>query len=363
MAKILIIEDQAVLLEELQDSLGFEGHDVIGASNGRDGVRLARTHLPDLIISDVMMPELDGYQVLEELRKTPGTETIPFLFLTAKAEIHDIRRGMKLGADDYLTKPFTRDDLLAAINVRLKRQAVLQKRAGKEMDFLRHSLIHTLPHELRTPLVGILGYGEILVENALTLNPEDLVTMGEDIIMAGQALQRLTENYLYYAQLEITVSDQQKTFALREARTEMAGTTTKLVAEELALKFGRAGDIAIFVEECNAHITDTDLQKLVYELVDNAFKFSPAGTRVTVSGKKVGNSFHICVDDHGRGFTRSDTSRVGAYMQFDRGIYEQQGSGLGLVIVKRLTEVYDGAMLIDSQTEQGTKIHIDIPAD
>jgi DNA-binding NarL/FixJ family response regulator len=122
MHKILVIEDQAQMRRNLTTILEMEGFKAISAENGRQGVHLAACEKPDLILCDIMMPELDGYGVLEALRLDKATATIPFIFLTAKGEKLDFRTGMNLGADDYLTKPVARQDLLVCIGARLKRK-------------------------------------------------------------------------------------------------------------------------------------------------------------------------------------------------------------------------------------------------
>ena len=122
MNKILIIEDQPQMRRNLAFILQMEKFDVVTAENGREGLELARQHKPDLILCDVMMPELDGHAVLQSLRAEPATATLPFIFLTAKGDKLDVRQGMNLGADDYLTKPVGREDLLAAVRTRLARQ-------------------------------------------------------------------------------------------------------------------------------------------------------------------------------------------------------------------------------------------------
>lgn len=123
MKRILVIEDEPEMRRNLLTILRLEGFQVTGADNGKLGLAFARRDKPDLILCDVMLPELDGYGVLTELRADPVTLTIPFIFLTAKGEKPDIRAGMNLGADDYLTKPIGKADLLLAIEARLKRQA------------------------------------------------------------------------------------------------------------------------------------------------------------------------------------------------------------------------------------------------
>src|SRR5258708_24651048 len=134
MTKILLIEDEARLREEVAEWLTFEGYEVISAEDGVVGVEYATRDLPDLIISDITMPRLDGYGVLQYLRGLAETAMIPLIFLTALADKSAMREGMGLGADDYVTKPFALKELLDAIATRLERQAALKKHVEKKMD-------------------------------------------------------------------------------------------------------------------------------------------------------------------------------------------------------------------------------------
>jgi CRP-like cAMP-binding protein/CheY-like chemotaxis protein len=129
---ILLIEDNLEMRENTAEIIEFSGYNVITASNGKDGVALAKEHTPNLIICDIMMPVMDGYEVLSELSSNPNTCAIPFVFLTAKAEKSEFRKGMNLGADDYITKPFEELDLLNAIKSRLERSELL--RSGYEQN-------------------------------------------------------------------------------------------------------------------------------------------------------------------------------------------------------------------------------------
>lgn len=157
---ILVIEDEPIVRANILALLRAEGFHVMGAENGQAGVQLAQAHLPDLIICDVMMPELNGFDVLQILRQTVTTKMIPFIFLSARAERQDFRQGMELGADDYLTKPFTRAELLQAISARLNRQADVAQLQQKiielqQANLLKDDFVNTAAHELRSPLANI----------------------------------------------------------------------------------------------------------------------------------------------------------------------------------------------------------------
>lgn len=132
MKKILVIEDEVQIRENVAEILSLSGFKVIAAETGLKGLRLAKMNLPDLILCDIMMPELDGLQLIKALREESSTVTIPVIFLTAKADAIDVRCGMTLGADDYLTKPFEISQLLSAIETRLQRQEALNQQVMKE---------------------------------------------------------------------------------------------------------------------------------------------------------------------------------------------------------------------------------------
>jgi diguanylate cyclase (GGDEF)-like protein len=156
MATILVIEDVESLREEIMESLSYEGFDVLGAENGVIGVQIANTYLPNLIICDIAMPELDGYGTLMALRQEPTTSMIPFIFLTAMTEKADMRQAMQLGADDYLTKPFTSEELLGAIASRLQKYNSVRehyydeiKAVGERFEYLSsHDGLTQLPNRI-----------------------------------------------------------------------------------------------------------------------------------------------------------------------------------------------------------------------
>ncbi len=134
MKKILVIEDEPSTLANLVLMLEMEGFQAFSAANGRVGVEVARRELPDVILCDVSMPEMDGFAVLEKLRAGPETMAIPFIFLTARGEKKDLRAGMNLGADDYLSKPASAEDVLGAIRTRLQRRETTERVAIERID-------------------------------------------------------------------------------------------------------------------------------------------------------------------------------------------------------------------------------------
>ena len=134
MKKLLLIEDDLVLRENTAEILVLSNFEVITASNGLEGVALAKSSMPDIIISDIMMPELNGHEVLEILANDERTKYIPFIFLSAKTERKDVRKGMNMGADDYITKPFEEEELISAIESRIAKASILKDRRTLKGD-------------------------------------------------------------------------------------------------------------------------------------------------------------------------------------------------------------------------------------
>jgi DNA-binding response OmpR family regulator len=134
LTKILVIEDEAPTRDKIVTVLKYEDYEVIDAPNGREGVISARENRPDLIICDVLMPDMNGYGALAALRDDPDTSVIPVIFLTAAASRADMRKGMEMGADDYITKPYTVEELLAAVRTRLDRQEIIKSNSTTDDD-------------------------------------------------------------------------------------------------------------------------------------------------------------------------------------------------------------------------------------
>jgi two-component system sensor histidine kinase/response regulator len=361
MKRILVIDDEEWLREMVNMALAQKGYEVVEAGNGAEGIENARRLLPDLILCDVNMAKVDGYLTLSSLRKEAATASIPFILMTGLADHAGMRHGMELGADDYLPKPFTLEALYAAVETRLQKVQTVRDQAEKKLADLRDNLSLMLPHELRTPLNGILAYGELLSTEAATLLPAEIAEMGQVIHQSGRRLERLVENFLIYAQLELLGADPQKVSALRGLQTAAPAKLIEQHARTQADLAQRSQDLQLQLADVPMAISEEYLGKLTDELVQNAFKFSDPGSRVTVGLSNGGGSVQLSVSDRGRGFSTEHITRVGAYMQFDRKLHEQQGLGLGLTIAKRLAELHGGTLTIESQPQSGTAVTLRLP--
>ena len=359
MQTVLVIEDEVHMRNSISQVLDFAGYETLVAPDGVAGVQVATEQVPDLIISDVVMPNLDGYGVLEALRKIDITATIPIILLTSLPPQQSMRQGMVLGADDYLRKPVEVDELVAAVHAQFKKRERLVQTQELKLDALVRNIVHALPHEMHTPLHQIMGFAQLL-----TTDPESHQAreFASHILDASNRLEHLIENYLVFAQAELIAHDPRESAKLRNHEPVDVEGIIRDVAFSCADKFNRHADLSINAQPAMLPIACENLTKIVGELIDNAFKFSKSGAPVIIQATHANQHFVIEIRDYGRGMSTEQIKSMGAYMQFDRALYEQSGVGLGLALARRLVELHGGEMEIDSEPQRGTRVRLSFPA-
>lgn len=361
MHKILVIEDEEYVRLNILKLLQFEDFHVIGAENGYVGTQLAKEEIPDLILCDIMMPELDGYGVRKILSQDPVTATIPFIFVTAKTDQADFRLGMLSGADDYLTKPFTRNDLLNAVEARLDKRKVINTQFQHKLDKLCGSINDSLPYELMIPLHAIQEVLQTLITEYDSIERRKILEITTEAYASSLRLQRLSQNFLFYALIETTATDPEQVEILRSKSSSLVKSLITDIANEKAKELKRGADLHLDLQEAKVSISEANLAKIVEELTDNACKFSSPGTPIVIKSVFNGNRFTLFVTDQGQGMTIEQIANLGAYVQFERKLYGQTGSGLGLTIAKRLSQLHGGELAIDSIPYQKTTVRVVLP--
>ena len=340
--KILIIEDDVSVRENVNEILIAEDFEVYTADNGKSGYQKAVEIIPDLILCDLLMPEMNGYEVIHFIKENPVTRDIPFIFLTAKVDLADIRKGMETGADDYLTKPFSVKNLLTAIKIRLDKYT----NSKKKIHDLTLNIEMSLPHELRTPLFGILGFSKLLADNVDSYSKEEIKDFADNIFASGKRLHRLIDNFLYLARLELMTLNSTE---LRDISNEQIGKSSAIInqsAIEAAKAQERIDDLKISIEDYEYKINLEGFIKILDELIDNAFKFSEKGDEVTISTRNDDKYNIISISNKGVGMTEEQIANIMPHMQFERKVREQQGSGLGLSIAKKIIDIHEGRLNI-----------------
>jgi two-component system sensor histidine kinase/response regulator len=356
MKTILIIEDDPSIRNEICDILQYEGYKVLFAENGKIGHVLAIGNIPDLILCDILMPEMDGHELLQQLRSDIKTSFIRFVFITALADRKNFRSGMEHGADDYLVKPFTREELLRTVSAQLSKAEVFENRIEENLDHLRKRIISHLPHEIRTPLNGIIGLGDYLIENSANVGQEELTEIANAIIVSGNTLHELLEKYLIYIQLETC----QSIFS-SESSSDRSSAAVEELVNDIANKHRRPGDLNLSAGEMTMKTISNGFSIIVKELTENAFKFSKPGTPVTIKLSERNGIAEFSAHNSGMVFSEGSIQNIGVFIQFDRKLHEQQGSGLGLIISKKIAALLHGSLDIKSSNENGTTVRVNIP--
>lgn len=359
-SKILIIEDDKVVRVNLEFLLKNENYQVICAKDGEEGIKYAKESSPDLIICDIMMPKYNGYQVLEAIRTNEDTSLIPFIFLTAKGTRYDQRKGMNLGADDYITKPFNLEDVLKSVHARLEKKDEI----SEQIEKIQLDIGKMLPHELRTPLTTIKGYTDILTEaNMLQVDLDTVVEWARIIQESEKKLERIAENYSLYASFVTHEKKSSEMVFWRNRERIFARPIIETAVNQKAERAGRAEDVTYRLNNFTFVISVNAFMKILEEIMDNAFKFSPKGSPIQIFNKIKDNHVYITIKDHGCGMTNHQIKNIGPFKQFNRDKNEQQGSGLGLYIARYLIELNNGELIMESENDQGTSVTLKFPCD
>lgn len=250
---------------------------------------------------------------------------------------------------------------MAAVRTRLAKKEHFEREAEKRLNEMRGNITLALPHELRTPLSGILGLCSILIDEYATIGPDQILETAKYIEQSAQRLHRVVENFLIYAQLELLGADSEDLRRTAAASATLVETLVLETARQMAGEAGREADLRMETVACTVPVIGENLKKIAEELLSNAFKFSPPGAVVLVQTRVTDGKFELSVTDHGRGMTAEQIARVGPHIQFDRRIHEQQGSGLGLTIARRLTELQGGQWSIESVPGRQTTVRVTFP--
>jgi signal transduction histidine kinase len=352
MRKILIIDDDVGFRDIVGRALRRQGYEVNEAVDGDDGIARAQESLPDLIVCDLNMPGRDGYEVLTTLRADPKLADTPFIFLTGQTAPTEMRHGMNLGADDFLTKPVNLADFLSAVQVRLARRQAQRERQEKQMA-RGTQLFAEIVHDLRDPLFVMLGYTDLLkgggsgAAPAGAPNPRQIL---DRMQQAVHRMQTIISETLFLARSRMQrLPFDPGSFDLRQFCHELVARDDG--SARLIFECG-PGSFPIVADAVR-------LRQALENLISNALKYSE-GT-VTVSLAATPKDYLIEIRDQGIGIPRDE--RTSVFDPFFRGsnTSEKPGHGLGLSIVKSCVEQHGGRVTFSSIEGKGTTFRVELP--
>ena len=362
---ILVVEDHDELREEVALVLEAESYKVYNAADGRKAIEMLQKGgwRPDLIVSDIAMPHMDGYEFFTAVHSDTVLRAIPFIFLTARGTRHDERVGRQLGVDDYLVKPFDPEDLLIAIQNKLKRVEEFRLNAISELDEARRTMVQLLSHELRTPLTYVTGGFSLLAEELdNTLTPDAAISL--DLIRSGaNRLNRLTEQMVLFAELtsghvQLQMNNIATTVSIESVlKNVVAIQSSDAAARNITLNLIHLSNEGLHVFGLGALLTSALL-----EVIRNAIAYSPEGSSIQIGLGHDANMAVIQITDSGRGIVPEDLPLVwNVLIQSERHKHEQQGAGMGLPIARKIIELHHGTIVLDSVVNMGTTATICLP--
>ncbi|HDD25133.1 MAG TPA: hybrid sensor histidine kinase/response regulator [Chloroflexi bacterium] len=361
---ILVVDDHEPLLMAIRGIMETAGdYQIFTATDGIEALKVMDEIRPDLIIADIMMPRMDGFALYKAIRAREEWVSIPFIFLTAKAERADRLRGKELGAEDYLTKPFDPDELLIAVRSRLQRAQAIQEAAESQFEQLKQQIANVFGHELRTPLTYVRGYTELALEEVS--DTEALQSFLSGIKRGTDRLNRLVEDLMLMVQVD-TGRSMEEYRLLKQVYVDITPMLETVIEKHCAQAENRGILLEMTVEPDlpPVQICETLFVNALGRLVDNAIKFSREfGKRVTIHARAAGDWVEIAVSDEGIGIAASEIPHLfERFRQIDRDRMEQQGIGLGLALAKDLIALHGGEITVKSTPGVGSTFTIRLPA-
>lgn len=338
---ILLVEDELELQQNLKEILEFNKFSVFTADNGKEALDFLASNNVDLIISDILMPVMDGISLLKEVRNQKNQENTPFIFLTAKASNGDLRLGMNSGADDYLTKPVSGQMLLNSVFNNIRRQEIRERWIHEKLEKALEDTRKITFHEFRTPLYGVLSVFDLMENSLKDFDPNEfyeMIQLGKQT--ANRINQSLEKLSLYYKLEKINIVPVKN--YLNSVVSEIKSSFNDY---ELEIKYSPSGTIILF-EKYLLHF-------LIREIIDNAIKFSNPSSPIEIN---VGKEFVIKnYQTHNK---KSGYIKPMPFNQTNRNANEQQGFGLGLYLCQEICKKNnaDFNVLIDQKGNYIVKI-------
>lgn len=373
--KILIVDDIPKNIQVLGNILMAENYQLSYSQNGKEALAAVKQNEFDLILLDIMMPVLDGYEACRQLKSDPKTKNIPIIFLTAKVEKESVVKGLKLGAVDYVTKPFNADELLARVRTHLSLKdkteqlqsmnQILEQKVSERTAQLKEAnvklstlekakseFLTIISHEIRTPLNGISGFADILLDSLASTEHEEFIKY---LKTSSDRLVRFSEMALLITQLnaekytvEMIPMNLEKIIlsALEELQE-------KLDVKNINIEKDFTKDITI--------ITNYDLiQKSLVNILENSIDYSPENGQIFINTLIDNEAIVIEVCDQGPGFSESAISKLFEYFFIDD-VMHSEGLGLGLAAVKLVMDSHSGSISIQNREESGAQVRLSFP--
>jgi CheY-like chemotaxis protein len=361
---ILIVDDVSANLMILGSILKRKGYRVRPVPNGQHALLAAEKEQPDLILLDIMMPEMDGFEVCRHLKESPKLADIPVIFISALNDPTDIVKALTSGGVDYISKPFHAEEVLARVktHLQLHLQSIVLKQQSielKELVATKDKFFSIISHDLRGPIGGFMALTELMADESTELSPEEQKEFIVEISKSSRNVFNLLENLLEWALI------QQGNILFKPEHidlTELVNESTRTLHDSIQKKnihldVVLAADLKVFADA-------NMIQSVIRNLVSNAIKFTPVGGEIAISaGFTENKNLVIVVKDSGIGMNHTIKTDL---FQLDKktgrsGTEGEQSTGLGLILCKEFIEKHGGELWVESEEGVGSSFYFTIP--
>jgi signal transduction histidine kinase len=353
---LLIVDDIPENLRILGHIFREEDFQIAIAANGQRALALAQSKIPDTILLDVQMPEMDGFEVCKILKETESTKNIPVLFLTAKNSQEDILRGFELGAVDYIPKPFNQKELIARVKTHIELKQAREQAENyaaelHEMVATKDRFFNIIAHDLISPFNAILGFTDSLKREAATIDRDELQLFANLLNEAAENSYKLVQNLLEWSRL------QTKKMSFEPAMLSLQETVTEIIKQLTGQAITKNIEIVSNVPDGLSVFADSYMiSTVIRNLLSNAIKFSNPGSEIKISASTKDKYAVISIADQGVGIRPEQKEAL-----FDlstnnstRGTANENGTGLGLILCKEIIERHSGKIWCASEYGHGT---------
>lgn len=338
--RILIVDDNPMNISIIEEILGEE-FEVNSASSGKEALCLADKFHPDLILLDIMMPDIDGYELCRSLRANKRLAFVKIILISAKSMLNDRLEGYRAGADDYITKPFDPEELLAKTRVFLRLKSV------EEIERVKDDLINIFSHETRTPLNAIIGFAKVLEESPdLTAHHKEAL---QHIISSGEDLMALADKTILLSNLRkgvIAIKQNKTAFSLL-VTTALAKVSSALEDKKIKVENKINNNAVLKVDE------QLVITAIVY-ILDNAVKFSPENGALEINCFSNEKGIFLNIKDFGKGISEDKLGLLFSEFAVESVLHHGRGHGLGLSIVRYIMELHGGDVYAKNNSDGTT---------
>ncbi len=359
MPNILIVDDVPANLKVLGDILEREGYKVRPVPSGKLALQVSAIAKPDLILLDIMMPGMDGFEVCRLLKENKNLSDVPVIFISALSDTSDIVNALNSGAVDYITKPFRAEEVIARVKTHLK--LYHQNKELHELNATKDKFFSIIAHDLRSPFNNFLGLTQIMVEELPLLTITDLEEIALTLRDSAVNLFSLLGNLLEWARMQrgLTTFEPVLCKLMPEVSKILALAEQAAAKKGITVSYSIPDDLTVFADY-------NMLGGVMRNLVSNATKFTDKGGAITITAKPGSAGWvEICIQDSGIGM---DKDMIANLFSLDKntsrpGTVGEPSTGLGLIICKDFIEKHGGELRVESETGQGSTFRITLPAD